>query len=175
MFIKRDLRKIDEILCDPAASKKVLRFANRKAEFAGSIRVLCKESKLPYLTELDTLNIYANDISNLQGIGLLSSTPIRDLNLGCNKIKMIPLEFGSLRSLRNLWIDDNELEAMPICIFQLHNLVSLRLSGNSIKEVPKAISSLQQLETLVRSINALLPPLLYSSQAYLYLYVRCLR
>lgn len=149
MFIKRDLRKIDDILTDPSSNKRLLKFANRKAEFDGNIRVLCKESKLQYLTELETLNIYANDISNLQGIGLLSITPVKEINLGCNKLSMIPLEFGTLLTLKSLWLDDNELEAVPICIFQLRNLVSLRVSGNSIKDVPKAITALEQLETLV--------------------------
>jgi hypothetical protein len=47
---------------------------------------------MPYLTELETLNAYGNDISNLQGIGCLSVTPVRDINFGCNKISTIPLE-----------------------------------------------------------------------------------
>ena len=92
MFIKRDLRKIEDILADESSGKSLLKFSNRKAEFNGNVHVLCKESKLHYLAELDTLNLYANDISSLQGIGLLSQTPIRELNLGSNKIASIPLE-----------------------------------------------------------------------------------
>lgn len=92
MFIKRDLRKIDEILGDESASKAVLKFSNRKAEFDGNVRVLCRESKLEQLSEVHAINLYGNDIHSLQGIGLLAQTPVEELNLGCNKLASLPLE-----------------------------------------------------------------------------------
>lgn len=92
MFIKRDLRKIDEILVDTSDSREIMKLSNRKAEFEGSIRILCRESRIPSLKNLLTLNLYGNDIVDLQGIGALSQTPIREMNLGNNKISSVPLE-----------------------------------------------------------------------------------
>lgn len=86
MFIKRDLRKIDEILAnEEGENRSILKFSNRKAEFDGSIRVLCRESRLHSLSSLNILNLYGNDIADLSGIGMLGSTPIVEINLGSNR------------------------------------------------------------------------------------------
>lgn len=106
MFVQRDLRKIDEILLDTSADKRLLKFSNRKAEFGGNLRVLCSESKVMLLTALETLNIYSNELTNLQGIGLLSYTPLRELNLGCNKISSLPLEVCLLFASRIIQLLD---------------------------------------------------------------------
>lgn len=95
MFIKKDLRKIDEILADDSDKKDILKLAKRSAEFQGSVRVLCRESKLESLANLRTLNLYDNCLTNVDGIGLLSQTPIEEINLGCNKLTTLPLEVCS--------------------------------------------------------------------------------
>ena len=93
MFIKRDLRKVDQILADTSNEKKILKFSNRKEEFQSNIRILCRESYLnSAFTNLVTLNLYANDISSIEGIGILAQTPIQEINLGNNKLSQIPLE-----------------------------------------------------------------------------------
>jgi hypothetical protein len=38
------------------------------------------------------LNLYGNDIENLNGIGSFRDLPLEDINLGCNKISFLPLE-----------------------------------------------------------------------------------
>ena len=127
MFIKRDLRKIDEILCDESDSKEVLKLSNRKAEFEGSIRILCRETRIPSLSNLRVLNLYGNDIDSLQGIGTLSQTPIEEINLGNNRLTTIPIEvssrfhsytlphrdcesciiqFGSVQTLKTVWLEE---------------------------------------------------------------------
>jgi Leucine-rich repeat (LRR) protein len=53
---------------------------------------------------------------NLLGIGLLSRSPIEEINLGMNKLTGLPLEFGQLKTLKTLWLDDNEFELFPTAI-----------------------------------------------------------
>lgn len=149
MFIQRDQRKVDLILGDSASDKRVLKFSNRKEEFSGGIKKLCRESNLPFLKDLKTLNLYANEISDLQGIGLMSETPLEEVNLGNNKISSLPLEFGQLSSLRIVYLEDNEIDSFPLPLCQLPGLVELRLSGNLISQVPPSIANLHNLQILV--------------------------
>lgn len=149
MFIQRDQRKVDLILADPLSDKHILKFSNRKEEFSGGVKKLCRDSNLSYLKDLKTLNLYANEISDLQGIGLLSQTPLEEVNLGNNKISSLPLEFGQLNSLRILYLEDNEIDSFPLPLCQLAGLVELRLSGNYISQIPPSISNLHNLQILV--------------------------
>lgn len=153
MFIKKDLRKIDEILADENDKKDILKLAKRSAEFQGSVRALCRESKLQSLANLRILNLYDNCLTDVDGIGLLSQTPIEEINLGCNKLSTLPLEFGSLKTLKSLWLDDNNFETFPTCVCSLKELTTLRMSGNSIKYVPPLISSVSKLEILALDNN----------------------
>ncbi len=92
MFIKKDLRKIEEILVDDNDKRDILKLSKRTAEFQGSLRILCRESKLNSLSNLKILNLYDNSLTSIDGIGLLSQTPIEEINLGANKLTALPLE-----------------------------------------------------------------------------------
>lgn len=92
MFIKKDLRKIDEIFNDEKDSRTSMILSKRQAEFRGTLQVLCRESKIPLLQQMKVLNLYDNGLTTVQGIGILSQTPLEDLNLGNNKLTSLPLE-----------------------------------------------------------------------------------
>lgn len=92
MFIKKDRRRIDEILADNDDTKESLQLSKRAPEFNGNLRVLCRESNIPFLGNLRVLNLYDNALNTLTGIGHLSQTPLEELNLGCNNLSDIPLE-----------------------------------------------------------------------------------
>lgn len=155
MFIKKDLRKVDEIFADKNDLREYLILSKRQAEFQTSIKILCRESNIPHLQNLKVLNLYDNSLSSLQGIGMLSQSPLEELNLGSNKLTTLPLEFGALAQLNSLWLEDNEFENFPIVVCQLTSLISLRLSGNSLQTIPISISSLSSLETLAVDNNEL--------------------
>ena len=155
MFIKRDHRKVEEILHDVNDTRKYLKLAKRSPEFQGTVRILCKESKLEALSNLRILNLYDNALTTVQGMGILSQTPIEEINLGCNNLMSIPLEFGALKGLKRLWLDDNKLFDFPICLCQLVGLEALRLSGNELQTIPSSISNLQELHTISLDNNML--------------------
>lgn len=92
MFIKKDRRKIDEILREEGSKIETLKLSKRAAEFQGSIKIICHELKVKILCNLRVLNLYDNALTNVDGIGILSQTPIEDLSLGCNKLTKLPLE-----------------------------------------------------------------------------------
>jgi Leucine-rich repeat (LRR) protein len=92
MFIKKDRRRIEEILTDVDDSKESLQLTKRAPEFNGNLRILCREINIPYLSNLKVLNLYDNSLNNLNGIGYLAQTPLEELNLGCNQLSSIPIE-----------------------------------------------------------------------------------
>ena len=153
MFIKKDLRKIDEILSDPNDTRERLLLPKRSSELRGSVKILCKENNVKRLSNLKALNLYENDLTSLKGIGLLCSTPVEDVNLGFNKLSHIPMEFGSLSTIKTLWLDDNHLDNFPSCLCNITGLELLRLTGNNISSIPHSASALVNLVTLAVDNN----------------------
>jgi len=114
MFIKKDKRKINEILMQSTSSdstidtttaipsssssssdaiiNSVLNLSKRSSEFAGNVKILCSENKIRYLYNLKQLNLYENNLVSVDGIGLLAQTAVEEINLGGNKINRLPLE-----------------------------------------------------------------------------------
>jgi Leucine-rich repeat (LRR) protein len=164
MFIKKDTRKIPEILTDEADKRDYLKLSKRAAEFQGSTRLLFKESNLQSFMNLKSLNLYDNDLSSIQGVGILSHSPVTEISFGMNKLTSLPLELGLLSTLTSVWLDDNLLEQFPICLCQLQNLTALRMSGNSISEIPSSFAALENLEILAFDNNGLteIPPCIWS-------------
>jgi hypothetical protein len=94
MFIQKDKRKINEILKEEGTKLDTLKLSKRTAEFQGTLRIICQETKIKLLCNLRVLNLYDNALTNVDGIGMLSQTPIEEINLGCNKLDKLPLEVG---------------------------------------------------------------------------------
>lgn len=91
MFIKKDLRQIEEIIQSENEDRSVLQFSKRSSEFRGNLDLLLSEKQLSYLNEVKTLNLYDNALVTIDGIEkfrILSS--LVELNLGCNQITSIP-------------------------------------------------------------------------------------
>ena len=155
MFIKKDMRKIDEILNDPKDDRTVLKLSKRAPEFEGTLSILTRENRLKALTNLTMVNLYDNSITTLDGIGAWAMAPLEELNLGCNKLSSLPLEFGRLTQLKRLWLEDNEFETFPLSVCQLPELCELRMAGNQLTTVPANMSSMDTLVTLSLENNLL--------------------
>lgn len=112
------------------------------------------------LSALRVLNVYGNQLINVDGVGALASTKLMELNLGGNLLESLPDEFRLLSSLQRLWLDDNRLSAFPAPLLALAGLRNLRLSGNKIEELDDGVRALDQLRSLSLDNNLLtsLPP-----------------
>ena len=158
MFIKKDLRKIPAILADAQDKENSnlndLRLQRRKAEFSGSVKILCQPSHGPALSNLKSLSLYECEISNIEGIGMLTS--LECLSLGRNPLSEIPTELNQLQQLSELWLEDCQIQGeLPTPILQLKNLKELRLSNNKIDSIPEGIANLDKLRVLALDRNQL--------------------
>jgi len=70
------------------------------------------------------------------------------LYLDNNKLTLLPLELGQLRSLKILNVSNNQLTGLPRCIGMLSNLVELSLFDNQITVLPNEIGFLYKLDQL---------------------------
>ena len=122
--------------------------SGRKAEFNGSIRILCQPSNAPALTQLKSLSLYDCEISDLNGIGLCEN--LVSLNVGRNPIKSLSSDFAELStSLESLCLDDCQLEGpLPSAVTGLGCLQELRLANNRITDLTEDVANLSQLEIL---------------------------
>eukprot|EP00904_Undaria_pinnatifida_P004218 jgi/Undpi1/13798/HiC_scaffold_9.g03449.m1 len=161
MFIKKDTRKIPDILADESDEREELHLGRRSSEFvANGIKVVCSSRNTPRLQKLQKLSLYDNMLTNVKSIGTLSATPLKHLNLGRNQLTSLPLELGKVETLETLWADDNAVPDFPRSILRLKRLQELRLSGNRISEVPADIAALSELRILALDNNDLkaVPP-----------------
>jgi hypothetical protein len=158
MFIKKDPRKLNQILSDPGDDRSSLKLARRGPEFHGDTSALLALENASAFRSTKSLSLYNNKLATLSGFSTLVSAgaPLEDLVLSNNELPALPPTLGSLRSLRRLWAEDNALRgALPACVLKLTGLRLLRLSGNAFDEVPDAIAGLTQLEELALDGNAL--------------------
>ena len=65
----------------------------------------------------------------------------------------LPLEFGDIKSLRDLSLSNNYIKEIPAYVFLNLNFATLNLSGNYIQNIPKEINSQTQLTFLDISKN----------------------
>lgn len=156
MFIKKDTRKLTEILEDESDPKERLILSRRKDFFRGHVKLLCQPRYMSKLPKLHTLSLYDNGIADASGIGVFSALPtLRELNLGRNELTELPTEFAKLKALRVLWLEDNKLAALPHPLLELVELEQLRLSGNRITALPPQIKNMGALEVLAADTNLL--------------------
>lgn len=153
MFIKRDHRKIDEILRDPSKVESKLILYKRQSEFQGHLSVLCNSNYKESLMKIEVLNLYDDALSDVLGIEIFAESPLADLNLGCNNLNSLPMEFGQLKDLKKLWLEDNDFGQFPVSLCSCTSLLSLRLSGNKLKSIPQNISYLVNLEDIALDNN----------------------
>ena len=153
MFIKRDQRKIPQILADPEDERSSLLLSKRNHEFDGNLALLCKESNIKHLKNLKVLNLYENQLRSIDGIGLLAKSPLEDLNLGNNQLTTLPVDMGDLNFLKKIWLDDNHLDDFPVVLCSIKSLEELRLSGNQLTYIPQSINALSNLKSLALDNN----------------------
>lgn len=160
MFVKKDLRKVPEILKDAVDKKEPcsnLHLSKRKAEFRGTIDIFKQqqqhEQQEDVLRSVESLSLYDCEIETVDGISECLPN-LRDLCLGHNPISDL-CDVGSLSNLKRLWMDDCKLSGIG-GLAALGNLEELRLSNNAIAELPSTIGDdMPNLRVLSADHNAI--------------------
>lgn len=82
MFIKKDQRKVIEILEVPSDSIS-LKLGRRSAEFGGTSRLLTDPQHAPKLAGVRQCSLYGNDLRKLEHWGVLgdNAAALEDLNV----------------------------------------------------------------------------------------------
>ena len=65
MFIKKDKRKINDILKEEGGVVDTLKLSKRTAEFQGTLRIICQETKIKLMCNLKVLNLYDNALTTV--------------------------------------------------------------------------------------------------------------
>ncbi|XP_034477677.1 leucine-rich repeat-containing protein 40 [Drosophila innubila] len=103
---------------------------------------------LHYLSELLTeLNLAKNQISFIPSF-ISQFSRLLHVNLSCNLLRSLPLEFAGLRMLCELNISHNRFDQLPRCIYELENLETLIANDNKIREVDASENGLGALSRL---------------------------
>ncbi|KAJ3563744.1 hypothetical protein NPX13_g8090 [Xylaria arbuscula] len=106
-------------------------------------------------TRLTLLDVSNNRLEEIEHAELARLTGILRLTLANNRLKSLPLDFGSFKSLRVLNLSSNFLDKFPVALCQLESLVNLDVSFNSVASLPEEIGDLRSLEKLVMTNNRL--------------------
>lgn len=159
MFIKKDLRKIPEIVRDSQTNESSalteLSLNKRKAEFHGTVKPLCEPAFAPSLSTVTSLSLYDCGIVDLTGLGDMFPS-LKTLSCGQNPISEVPSDLCKLSNLERLFLEDCQLSDFPETVLELTLLTELRLSRNQIAQVPdKLAQSLPLLRTLCLDRNQL--------------------
>ena len=162
MFVKKDHRKLAEVLYDERDARVIMRLGRREAEFNGSTAPLLEARHGPQLAALTELDLGSNKLYELAHFSTLASYAhsLKALDLSNNAISEIPSALGRCENLTTLLLEDNALAGiLPDPITRLTRLRVLRLSGNKLTSI-RNIERLIALEVLAVERNPLraLPP-----------------
>ncbi|KAI3323387.1 protein phosphatase 2C [Xylariaceae sp. AK1471] len=120
-------------------------------------------------TKLTLLDVSNNRLEEVEHAELARLHGVLRLTLANNRLKSLPRDFGTFKSLRVLNLSSNFLDKFPITLCTLESLVDLDVSFNSIGSLPDEIGNLRSLEKFVMTNNRLAAslPLTFSGLANL--------
>ncbi|KAI0401032.1 protein phosphatase 2C [Xylaria palmicola] len=106
-------------------------------------------------TRLTLLDVSNNRLEEVEHAELARLSGILRLTLANNRLKSLPLDFGTFRALRVLNLSSNFLDKFPVTLCTLESLVNLDISFNAVAALPEEIGNLRSLEKLVMTNNRL--------------------
>ncbi|KAI0523772.1 protein phosphatase 2C [Xylaria bambusicola] len=106
-------------------------------------------------TRLTLLDVSNNRLEEVEHAELARLTGILRLTLANNRLKSLPPDFSSFKSLRVLNLSSNFLDSFPVSLCQLESLVNLDVSFNAVGSLPEEIGNLRSLEKFVMTNNRL--------------------
>ena len=159
MFVKKDKRKIIDILADPSDDRTSLLLARRGLEFGDARNTRPLFAGEPSaLSAVSLLSLYNSKLTSVSGFSALvkAGSPLDSLVLGANELTSLPSALaGVAGTLRRFWCEDNYLAGpLPQPLLACTRLRVCRLSGNALTTAD-GIGALTQLEELALDGNAL--------------------
>jgi hypothetical protein len=112
--------------------------------------------QLPALVSLESLHLSNTQrtISNIpQGLDNLPN--LKELDLSCNDLTIVPDTIYKIRTLQRLNLSQNSLSEISNMIGDLEELLSLNLSRNKLLSLPNALCKLSKLKKLYANSNFL--------------------
>jgi len=117
-------------------------------DFNGKMLIERIPQQISQLKNLTVLHLYGNKILNIP-ISICKLSNLRILNLGYNRLKNIPSEIQQLNNLNALHICSNpQLKIIPIEVGNLKYLKELSIDNTQIKIIPPIIGKLKRLRIL---------------------------
>ncbi|MFP5492457.1 MAG: leucine-rich repeat domain-containing protein [Bacteriovoracia bacterium] len=123
-------------------------FQIRAPLFKGSLVELFRLPKLENLKALET-PLHPLRLS-LGG----TRAPLKFLTLKGCELKELPLEFGELTTLEEIYLPQNKLTALPVSFSDLKKLKRLNLDSNLLTVFPVALTKLPQLKHVSMDNNS---------------------
>uniref|UniRef100_A0A8C0QQ81 Leucine rich repeats and immunoglobulin like domains 1 n=1 Tax=Chelonoidis abingdonii TaxID=106734 RepID=A0A8C0QQ81_CHEAB len=129
VYVNLSYNKLTEI--DPSAFAEL---PNLREMHHNRIRRIEASQLKPYVA-LETLDLSSNDITEIRSSCFPRGLPIKELNLGSNRISTLePGAFDSLsQSLLTLRLSKNRITLLPVKAFGLPRLTQLELNRNRIR------------------------------------------
>ncbi|KAK8086384.1 RAM signaling pathway protein [Apiospora phragmitis] len=93
-------------------------------------------------TSLRYLNVRNNYIKEFP-LPLCDLKSLEILDLGRNKIRVLPPDIAKLTSLKVLAVQKNRIEELPLCLADMVSLQVLKLDGNNISFPPREVLQVQ--------------------------------
>eukprot|EP01117_Protostelium_nocturnum_P013507 TRINITY_DN5043_c0_g1_i1.p1 TRINITY_DN5043_c0_g1~~TRINITY_DN5043_c0_g1_i1.p1 ORF type:complete len:475 (+),score=207.83 TRINITY_DN5043_c0_g1_i1:66-1490(+) len=89
-----------------------------------------------------------------------SSETLESLDLSCNELKELPIEFAKFERLKRLFLSNNQFECFPFILNQCKSLEMIAFRGNAMKSIGINSLPFHSLKWLILTSNQLkeLPP-----------------
>ena len=102
------------------------------------------------LPKLKIINFANNEITGLNLGGIeLNNVPIKNINLSCNKLEVIPTQLFSFPNLMELNLDENKIVELPVHMWFSPCLVHLSINNNALVELPVPTEAVETSHTEV--------------------------
>ncbi len=98
------------------------------------------------MTELETLNLAGNRLTQLPDLGRM--TKLRFLTVNNNQLKELPDDIGKAQKLKTLNATNNQLSELPPGLFNAPELEFVFLANNQLRKISGDLSKLKKLKDL---------------------------
>jgi PH domain/leucine-rich repeat-containing protein phosphatase len=105
-------------------------------------------------SSLKVLSLSDNNLIHFP-VSVCNIVTLTELDLSCNKIKVVPQDIQKLRSLITLLLHSNLISNLPYNLHNLYQLSTLVIAFNKFKTIPHIVKELESLRILIAAGNSI--------------------